>query len=230
MNRLAADIIDVLKKYNITNVNAQTCLESISKNLDRAFLCSDIYSCKSCQLYKSTNIKALGEGPKSPLLILGEGAGQTETDTGRPFIGPAGQLLDKIFADACVNRDKVYLTNTVKCHPPKNRNPYVEEIECCAQYFKRELEFVKPKHILCLGSVAASMFSEKSITNLRGTTIESRGYKVSFTFHPAFILRKKGNEYTKAYNTVVDDISRVVMDLATDGFSDICVEDNIFNN
>jgi uracil-DNA glycosylase len=146
--------------------------------------CSDL--CKHC-----TNV-VFGEGnPKAGLMFVGEAPGADEDATGRPFVGAAGRLLDKIIEAIGMKREDVYITNVVKCRPPNNRKPTTEEIESCEPFLFREIDVIKPKMIVTLG--ATPMFSllrvKDGITKIRGNFYSFRGIPVMPTFHPAFLLR-----------------------------------------
>jgi DNA polymerase len=231
MNKLASDVVELLRRHGISIEDMPSSLNGIAKNFDRAVLCNDIYNCRVCSLCKSTQNKAPGEGPTTTsLMIIGESLGEVESQMGRPFVGPAGQLLDKMLEDACLDRSRIYITNSVKCHPPYNANPTTEQLEACASSFlKRELEIVKPKWIVAMGAIASSLFSEGTISSLRGKVIDARGAKVMFTYHPAFVIRKKDEDYDKTYNLVVEDLSQVAFELAQNNLTDCLLSDNQFN-
>lgn len=122
---------------------------------------------------------------------MGEGPGADEDRIGEPFVGAAGQLLDKILNACTLSRDDVYILNTVKCRPPGNRNPAESELENCWPYAVRQLEIIQPEFICCLGSVAAKTVLETklSIGKLRGQFHQLGSSKVVVTYHPAYLLR-----------------------------------------
>lgn len=213
MNHLSADMIKLLESYGVIE-NEDRVLESLSKNIDRAKLCREIIDCKQCPLHKSTMQKVMGEGPKESIMIIGDFSGEIENATGRPFSGPSGDLLDKLLDDACMDRRKIYITNAIKCHPPYGRDPEVNELESCARAFlSKELQIIKPRHIIAMGVIASSLFTTENLIQVRGKTIESKGFPVTFTYHPSYILRKKNEEYTRDYNLVVNDLCHVIMEL-----------------
>ena len=133
-----------------------------------------------------------GEGnPNARLVLVGEGPGATEDSTGRPFVGQAGALLNGILEAIEVPRDSVYITNIVKCRPPQNRKPLPDEIAACIPYLHRQLEIIRPKVILALGSTAAEAMLgvRKSLGELRGKVHTYNGIPLIVTYHPAALLR-----------------------------------------
>jgi DNA polymerase len=126
-------------------------------------------------------------------MVIGEGPGETEDQRGEPFVGPAGEMLDKML-ERVVGRPRanVYIANVVKCRPPANRNPLPDEVATCLPYLRRQIRAVSPKAILVLGSVAARSLlgTEEGITRLRGRWTQVDGVPVMPTFHPAYLLRK----------------------------------------
>jgi uracil-DNA glycosylase family 4 len=133
-----------------------------------------------------------GEGnPQAKLFLVGEGPGATEDAQGRPFVGQAGSLLNGILDAIEVPRDSVYITNIVKCRPPQNRKPLPDEIAACIPYLHRQLEIIRPKVILALGSTAAEAMLgvRKSLGELRGKVHTYNGIPLIVTYHPAALLR-----------------------------------------
>jgi uracil-DNA glycosylase len=133
-----------------------------------------------------------GEGnPKAQLFLVGEGPGATEDAQGRPFVGQAGTLLNGILEAIEVPRDSVYITNIIKCRPPQNRKPLPDEIAACIPYLHRQLEIIRPKVILALGSTAAEAMLgvRKSLGELRGKVHTYNGIPLIVTYHPAALLR-----------------------------------------
>ena len=129
--------------------------------------------------------------PEARLCFLGEAPGADEDQQGEPFVGRAGQLLDKIIEACTLRRDDIYILNVLKCRPPGNRNPSPVETENCRPFFEKQLEIIRPEFICCLGSVAATTLLETklSIGKLRGELHEWRWAKVLATYHPAYLLR-----------------------------------------
>ncbi|WP_304507324.1 uracil-DNA glycosylase [Anaerotignum sp.] len=150
------------------------------------------YSCKKCRLWELRNNVVIGKGnPKADIMFVGEGPGQQEDLQGEPFIGPAGQLLDKMLASVGLSLENVYITNIVKCRPPGNRDPYDDEKEACLNYLRYQLKLLEPKIIVCLGRVAATTIIDPNfrITRQRGTWYSKKGYHFIATYHPSALLR-----------------------------------------
>ena len=155
--------------------------------------------CEKCSLCETrTNIVFSDGIPNSKLVLVGEAPGYWEDQKGKPFVGKAGQLLDKIFACVGLSREKdVYICNTIKCRPPENRNPLPEEKEACKEYLDAQLEILKPKIILICGSVALNSLlpNEGGITKVRGKWFEGKnGAKMMPIFHPSYLLRNDSKE------------------------------------
>jgi uracil-DNA glycosylase family 4 len=149
-------------------------------------------SCRQCQLRSGCRGVVFGEGnPQADLMLVGEGPGQTEDELGRPFVGVAGQLLDKIIQSVGFVREEVYITNVIKCRPPYNRTPKKEEMDVCSTWLMQEIRQIKPKIIVCLGSVASKQLIDPDfrIMRQRGIWLDFEGIKVIATFHPAALLR-----------------------------------------
>jgi DNA polymerase len=129
--------------------------------------------------------------PHARLCFLGEAPGADEDRLGEPFVGRAGQLLNKILEACRLKREEVYILNTIKCRPPGNRNPAPDEVANCRPYLDRQLELIRPEYICCLGSVAAQnlLGTTETIGRLRGKVHDFRGIKVVCTYHPAYLLR-----------------------------------------
>ena len=125
------------------------------------------------------------------MVFVGEGPGEDEDQSGLPFQGAAGELFDKILSACGLKREQVYLLNTIKCRPPKNRNPAAKELENCWGYGLQQLDILQPEFICCLGSVAAKTLlkTNLSIGKLRKRFHPYRGSKVLVTYHPTYLLR-----------------------------------------
>ena len=152
----------------------------------------DIGECTRCKLHLHRTNIVFGEGnPKADLVFIGEGPGADEDATGRPFVGRAGQLLDKIISAIGLKREDCYIANVVKCRPPGNRTPERDETGTCEQFLFRQLAFIRPKVIIALGSPAFQCLlrTKETISKSRGQWREWNGIKVMPTFHPAYLLR-----------------------------------------
>lgn len=133
-----------------------------------------------------------GEGnPDADLMLVGEAPGADEDKEGRPFVGKAGQLLNKILEAIKVAREEVYITNVVKCRPPNNRYPAKAEADTCFPYLVRQIELVQPRVIVCLGTLATSYLYRQGakVTAVHGKVVYKGGIAVVPTFHPAALLR-----------------------------------------
>ena len=163
--------------------------------LDTNNLCgvaNQLEGCTRCALHEARSKIVFGVGhPKAALMLIGEAPGQEEDQQGIPFVGPAGQLLTKIIKSIGLSRDQVYITNVVKCRPPRNRNPEGEEITKCQPFLERQVDSVQPKIICALGRVATQslLSTDKGISSVRGKIFSYRGKKLVPTYHPAFLLR-----------------------------------------
>ena len=151
-----------------------------------------VTSCTKCRLCDGRRHAVPGEGPgDARLVVVGEGPGRVEDDTGRPFVGPAGELLTKILAAIELPRERVFICNVVKCRPPENRLPQYDEIAACLPYLHRQVELLKPKVILAMGGTAAQTLldTRQSLGSLRNQVHRFRGIPVIVTYHPAALLR-----------------------------------------
>lgn len=151
--------------------------------------------CTRCPLHESRRSVVFGEGdPAARVLCVGEAPGAREDETGRPFVGRAGQLLDRLLLSAGFPRKSVYICNVLKCRPPGNRNPRPEEIEACSSFLLGQVREVHPRVIVAFGTFAARTLLEtrESLGRLRGRTHIFRGYPVVVTYHPAALLRNPG--------------------------------------
>jgi len=153
---------------------------------------ADLGDCTRCALHEKRTNLVFGVGnPKADLMFIGEGPGFEEDRHGFPFVGPAGQLLTKIINAIDLSRDDVYITNVVKCRPPRNRDPEPEEVAECRPFLNRQVDAIQPKVICALGRVAAQnlLETDEGITLIRGRIFPYRNAKLVPTFHPAYLLR-----------------------------------------
>jgi DNA polymerase len=156
-------------------------------------LAEEVAGCRRCKALASTRTQTVfGVGrPGAELCFLGEAPGFEEDRKGEPFVGPAGQLLDRIIAAGGMKREDVYICNILRCRPPGNRQPLPDEAANCRPWLERQLELVQPKFICALGATAAQNLLGVStgISRLRGRFYEYRGIPVMCTFHPSYLLR-----------------------------------------
>ena len=149
-------------------------------------------NCTKCELCNNRKNVVIGKGNKNAnIMFIGEGPGADEDIQGIPFVGKAGQLMDKAFQAIGIEKEEVYIANIVKCRPPNNRNPEYEEADLCKEYLKSQIKLVKPQIIVLVGSVALKniLGKEYAITASRGKWFEKDGIKILPTFHPAALLR-----------------------------------------
>lgn len=160
-------------------------------------LTEEIAKCRKCRLCAARTYPVPGEGdPHARLMFIGEGPGRDEDQTGRPFVGRAGQLLDKMIAAIGLTREEVYIANVVKCRPPQNRAPEMDEVAACMPYLRAQVGLIRPQVIVLLGSSAlgAILGPEHRITRERGAWIERKGVFFMPTFHPAALLRDESKK------------------------------------
>jgi DNA polymerase len=153
---------------------------------------TSICECVQCPLGMTRTKFVFGVGnPHATLMLIGEAPGADEDAQGEPFVGRAGQLLNKILEAIHYKREEVYICNILKCRPPGNRKPLPEESEQCIPYLRKQMELVKPKLILCLGLTAAETLLEttESLGRLRGRVMQYEGTPLMVTYHPAALLR-----------------------------------------
>lgn len=153
----------------------------------------EVCACTKCPELATTRTQTVfGVGnPRARLCFLGEAPGADEDRLGEPFVGRAGQLLNKIIEACRLKREDVYILNVIKCRPPGNRNPTPEEATNCRPYLNRQLELIQPEFICCLGSVATQnlLATTESMGRMRGRVHTYQSIKVVCTYHPAYLLR-----------------------------------------
>lgn len=160
------------------------------KTLDELF--STTSGCVKCNLGSTRKNLVFGVGnPKSRVMFIGEAPGADEDEQGEPFVGRAGQLLNKILAAVELKREDVYICNILKCRPPDNRDPLANEMEICTPYLEKQIDLIKPEFIICLGRIAAQWLlkTNDSLTKLRERVHEYKGANLIVTYHPAALLR-----------------------------------------
>jgi DNA polymerase len=173
-----------------------------------------ICNCQKCRLGATRTKFVFGVGnPNADIVLIGEAPGADEDAKGEPFVGRAGQLLNKILEATGFKREEVFICNILKCRPPGNRNPLPDEVEKCKPYLDYQLNLIKPKLILLLGRVAAESLlkAKEPLAKLRGKVHDYKGYKVMITFHPAALLRnpnwkRPAWEDMKQFKKIYEDI------------------------
>lgn len=217
--KLRLDIKEHLKFFSELSADFVLDRENSSKpvgNSPLQDLEQRVLHCRKCPLAETRTQAVPGEGNASAdLMFVGEGPGRDEDIQGRPFVGRAGQLLTKIINAMGFQREDVYITNMVKCRPPKNRNPQGQEIEQCQGYLFEQLELIKPRVIVTLGNVPTQYFlgTRSGITSLRGKFYDSDQYRIMPTYHPSYLIRNEGNRELR--REVWDDMQQVMAFLKT---------------
>lgn len=202
------------------NLNKKTEFDHLNYQ-ELSTLCK---SCTNCQLAETRTNVVVGNGPvPCNVMVIGEGPGEAEDLSGLPFVGKAGKVLTKLFESVAINRDTdVYIANTVKCRPPKNRTPLPSEINACKPYLIRQIQLVKPKILILLGSPSLKTILEEplAITTIRGKWFEAKiGYMdqplmIMPLFHPSYLLRNPSQEKGRPKWLTEQDIKEIkrVMD------------------
>lgn len=179
-----------------------------------------VAACRRCEIGSTRRNSVYGEGdPLTAVMVVGEGPGETEDHLGRPFVGRAGELLDRMLLAIGLPREEVYIANTVKCRPTlfdgtrlRNRAPDAEEMANCRSYLDEQIEIIRPRVILALGAPAAKSFlgPQFSITRQRGQWFAGPNETpLMASFHPAYILRLTGGEVNAVKRLVWDDLKAV---------------------
>jgi uracil-DNA glycosylase family 4 len=192
-----APILDVEEK--------RARLQQLDKN--------EVSGCTRCRLCQTRTHTVFGEGdPDAKILFIGEGPGENEDLSGRPFVGKAGQLLDKMINAMGLKREQVFIANIVKCRPPNNREPAPDEVATCTPYLERQLEIIRPRVLVTLGRPAVQHMLQTKVAmgKIRGQWQQWRGIKLMPTFHPAYVLRQYTDETRAA---VWSDLKQVLVEL-----------------
>lgn len=175
-----------------------------------------VSKCHRCDLSQGRTNVVFGEGnKKARLMFIGEGPGYNEDQQGKPFVGKAGQLLDKMVEAIGLKREDVYIANVVKCRPPNNRNPYEEESVICIEYLRWQVKIINPDIIVCLGAIAARniISPDFKITADRGKWIQRGSFYIMPTYHPAALLRdeNKKKDSWEDFKKIRDKYKEVIL-------------------
>ena len=173
----------------------------------------DLGDCQRCKLAKTRKNLVFGVGnPQARLVFVGEGPGADEDTKGEPFVGAAGQVLNRIISAMGLKREEVYICNVVKCRPPGNRDPESDEIATCSPFLLRQLQSVNPEVIVALGKPASHTLlgTKEPISKLRGKFRDFHGIPLMPTFHPSYLLRKQGEGNMESFWEVWDDMAQVL--------------------
>ena len=165
-----------------------------SENNNLISLDEIIKKCKKCNLHKTRQNTVFGEGdPDSNIMIIGEAPGREEDEAGKPFIGRAGKLLNEFLKSIDLDRDSVFIVNTIKCRPPENRDPEASEINACSDYLDQQINIIKPKVLVLLGKIAANRLLGEDMPmselRLKKFFIDKYDIPIIVFYHPAYILR-----------------------------------------
>lgn len=172
---------------------------------------SEALGCTKCRLAQGrTQVVFMDGNPDSDLMFIGEAPGFHEDKQGLPFVGAAGQLLDRVLSEIGLNRTKCTVVNVLKCKPPSNRDPLPDEIDSCRPYLEAQISFIRPRVIVTLGNFATRFVLEKqvSISRVRGQRFQAFGATVVPTFHPAAVLRG-GGVASKAMESLRSDFAQI---------------------
>ncbi|MBI5475892.1 MAG: uracil-DNA glycosylase [Ignavibacteriales bacterium] len=192
--------------YNDSDMNTTNIIQNNIQTSDEPWAAADsiealnhsINKCLKCGLGNSRTNFVFGVGnPNADVMFVGEAPGADEDAQGEPFVGRAGQLLNKILAAIEFKREDVYICNILKCRPPGNRDPQPSEMELCTPYLYKQISLIQPKFIICLGRIAAQWLLQTNATlgSLRGKIHNYRGTKLIVTYHPAALLRNPNWKY-----------------------------------
>jgi DNA polymerase len=193
-------MVSIIKKYfpemgiDIFWYSKKLTQNISSENNNLASLDEVVKKCKKCNLHKTRKNTVFGEGdPGSNIMIIGEAPGREEDEIGRPFIGRAGKLLNEFLKSIGLNRDLVFIVNTIKCRPPENRDPETVEINACSDYLDQQINIIKPKVLVLLGKIAANRLLGEDIPmselRLKKFFIDKYDIPIIVFYHPAYILR-----------------------------------------
>lgn len=173
---------------------------------------ADVSQCRLCPLAETRNKTVFGDGPMdTPLMFIGEGPGADEDEQGLPFVGKAGQLLTSILSAAGINRSEIFIGNVVKCRPPGNRVPTVEEMMACDTYLQTQVALVSPRILVLLGSTPTRWILKTTapIGELRGRWFKWRGIEVLPMYHPSYLLRNQSRAVGSPKDLTWKDIREV---------------------
>ena len=193
-------MVSIIKKYfpemgiDVSWYTKKSTQNISSENNNLASLDEVVKKCKKCNLHKTRKNTVFGEGdPDSDIMIIGEAPGREEDEVGRPFIGRAGKLLNEFLKSIGLNRDLVFIVNTIKCRPPENRDPEIAEIDACSDYLDQQINIIKPKVLVLLGKIAANRLLGEDIPmselRLKKFFIDKYDIPIIVFYHPAYILR-----------------------------------------
>ena len=184
----------------------------MAENFDEwAFLLDEMFNCKKCELYKTRKNVVIYRGNlKAKILLIGEGPGQREDEQGKPFVGLSGYQLDKILEKIGLNLEKdIIIVNTIKCRPPNNRNPNVEELRRCTPYLDKQIKLINPEIIITLGKVAGEWFNINKTDELVWSMNQYYpNCKWLPIYHPRYLMQNKEARY-QAYKAMKETLTKL---------------------
>lgn len=203
------------KHSEITAVLASAPTTAEDKGQSLQQIAAIVSKCERCsELAMNRRQTVFGTGnPDAKIMFIGEAPGADEDKQGEPFVGAAGQLLDKIIKACGLNREDLYICNILRCRPPGNRNPLPQEAGNCREYLDAQIAIVKPEYIVCWGSIAAQnlLSEQRSVGKLRGTWLQHGEAKVLCTYHPSYLLR-----YPQQKKEVWGDMKLLMADMGVE--------------
>jgi DNA polymerase len=207
------ELTDLLRVYQELGIEFLE-VEMKDPKQQLAAIHASILNCRNCSLHQKKTNYVPGEGPINPdIMFIGEAPGETEDALGKPFVGKAGQILEKIIEKMGYQRQSVFIGNIVKCRPPGNRVPLKDEAAACAPFLTAQILWLKPKVIVCLGKTAVNYLlnNDQPIGKLRGKQLMYGTIPVIPTFHPSYILHQQSREdIHRAKCQVWDDMQLVL--------------------
>lgn len=189
-------------------ISSNACEEQLNE------LAKEVASCEKCPLHVSRSQSVFAQGSASAkLMIIGEAPGFHEDKQGKPFVGKAGQLLDKMLFSIGLSKEEVYIANVIKCRPPENRDPHEDEIKACSQYLKKQIALVNPKLILGVGRFAGQFLlgQKMPLSQMRKKSHQYEEKPVLVSYHPVYLLRSPQDK-----KQAFDDLLEVKRFLAKD--------------
>jgi uracil-DNA glycosylase family 4 len=194
-----------LRHYYLNTMGIQPWLLREKNTPKIELLYKEVSQCQSCELHKTRSQVVFGVGNvDADLMIIGEAPGYHEDKQGKPFVGRAGQLLSSMLSSIGIQRDSVYIANVLKCRPPNNRDPKLEEIIHCSKHLSQQIACIQPKLILALGKHAANYLldTQQPLYKLRTQLHDYNGINVLVSYHPAYLLRNPSDK-SKAYTDLI---------------------------
>jgi DNA polymerase len=215
--RLSASEEGAVDRRSVPAVESETKISMVAESADRPLwqFKNQIKECTNCPLGHTRNTFVFGQGNENAdIMFIGEAPGAEEDRTGIPFVGRAGQLLNKLLANIKINREAVFIANILKCRPPNNRDPQPAEVQQCIPYLHKQIELIKPKVIVALGRVAAQnlLNSTSALKQMRERLWQYQGVNMIVTYHPAAILRNMGllTTATQDFKFILDTYQQAI--------------------